>query len=42
MTYSHTGEDKIIVDHIEVDGSIKGQGLNYEIDKAELHCTNDN
>ncbi len=31
MTYSYAGEDKIIIDHTEVDPSLKGQGIGYKL-----------
>ncbi|WP_299227957.1 GNAT family N-acetyltransferase [uncultured Psychroserpens sp.] len=31
MTYSHAGTDKIIIDHTEVDESLKGQGVGYKL-----------
>ena len=31
MTYSYAGEDKIIIDHTEVDESLKGQGIGYTL-----------
>lgn len=35
MTYVFAGEDKIIIDHTEVDESLKGQGIGYQlIEKA--------
>ncbi|HMQ00157.1 MAG TPA: GNAT family N-acetyltransferase [Cyclobacteriaceae bacterium] len=35
MTYSKAGEDKIIIDHTEVDASLKGQGVGKKLlDKA--------
>ncbi|MEY8849143.1 GNAT family N-acetyltransferase [Psychroserpens sp. XS_ASV72] len=31
MTYSYAGNDKIIIDHTEVDESLKGQGVGYKL-----------
>ncbi|NRA91859.1 MAG: N-acetyltransferase [Psychroserpens sp.] len=31
MTYSYAGQDKIIIDHTEVDESLKGQGVGYAL-----------
>lgn len=31
MTYSKAGEDKIIIDHTEVDASLKGQGVGKQL-----------
>ena len=31
MTYSKAGEDKIIIDHTEVDPSLKGQGVGRQL-----------
>ncbi|WP_191859440.1 GNAT family N-acetyltransferase [Hanstruepera ponticola] len=31
MTYSKAGPDKIIIDHTEVDESLKGQGVGYKL-----------
>lgn len=36
MTYSHAGADKIIIDHTEVDESIKGQGVGYKLVEASV------
>lgn len=36
MTYSHAGEDKIIIDHTEVDESLKGQGVGYKLVEAAV------
>lgn len=37
MTYSHAGEDKIIIDHTEVDPSLKGQGVGYKLVEAAVN-----
>lgn len=31
MTYTFAGDDKIIIDHTEVDSSLKGQGVGYKL-----------
>ena len=31
MTYSKAGKDKIIIDHTEVDSSLQGKGIGYEL-----------
>lgn len=31
MTYSHAAPNKIIIDHTEVDESLKGQGIGYKL-----------
>ncbi|WP_400078206.1 GNAT family N-acetyltransferase [Winogradskyella sp. R77965] len=36
MTYSHAGSDKIIIDHTEVDESLKGQGVGYKLVEASV------
>ncbi|MBC2845259.1 GNAT family N-acetyltransferase [Winogradskyella flava] len=36
MTYSHAGSDKIIIDHTEVDASLKGQGIGYKLVEASV------
>ncbi|MCD2259069.1 GNAT family N-acetyltransferase [Psychroserpens luteolus] len=36
MTYSHAGADKIIIDHTEVDSSLKGQGVGYRLVEASV------
>ena len=34
VTYTHAGSDKIIIDHTEVDASLKGQGVGYQLIEA--------
>ena len=41
MTYSHAGDDKIIIDHTEVDGSLKGQGVGYKLVEASVNYARD-
>jgi uncharacterized protein len=36
MTYSYAGEDKIIIDHTDVDPSLKGQGIGYKLVEASV------
>ena len=36
MTYSMAGPDKLIIDHTEVDASLKGQGVGYALVYAAL------
>ncbi len=31
MTYSKAGESKIIIDHTEVDGALRGKGAGYQL-----------
>ncbi|NJX16318.1 GNAT family N-acetyltransferase [Tamlana crocina] len=31
MTYSMAGEEKMIIDHTEVDAGLKGQGIGYKL-----------
>ncbi len=42
MTYSHAGEDKIIIDHTEVDASLKGQGVGYKLVEAAVNYARKN
>ncbi len=37
MTYSYAGSDKIIIDHTEVDESLKGQGVGYKLVEASVN-----
>jgi len=36
MTYSNAGEDKIIIDHTEVDESLRAQGVGYKLVEAAV------
>lgn len=36
MTYTHAGNDKIIIDHTEVEPSLKGQGVGYKLVEASV------
>jgi hypothetical protein len=36
MTYSQAGSDKLIIDHTEVDESLKGQGIGYKLVEASV------
>lgn len=42
MTYSHAGNDKIIIDHTEVDPSLKGQGVGYKLVEASVLYAREN
>ncbi|MCK8480748.1 GNAT family N-acetyltransferase [Psychroserpens algicola] len=41
MTYSYAGSDKIIIDHTEVDASLKGQGIGYKLVEASVEYARD-
>ncbi len=36
MTYTFAGDNKIIIDHTEVDPSLKGQGVGYKLVEAAV------
>ncbi|WP_445732352.1 GNAT family N-acetyltransferase [Mariniflexile sp.] len=36
MTYSHAGPNKIIIDHTEVNETLKGQGVGYKLVDAAV------
>ncbi|WP_142786450.1 GNAT family N-acetyltransferase [Changchengzhania lutea] len=36
MTYSRAGQDKIIIDHTEVDESLRGEGIGYKLVEASV------
>jgi predicted GNAT family acetyltransferase len=42
MTYSLAGKDKIIIDHTEVNDSMKGQGIGYKLVDAAVHFARTN
>ena len=42
MTYSYAGDDKIIIDHTEVDTSLKGQGVGYKLVEASVNYAREN
>lgn len=42
MTYSKAGPGKIIIDHTEVDESLKGQGVGYELVEAAVEYAREN
>ena len=42
MTYTHAGPEKIIIDHTEVDASLKGQGVGYQLVEASVQYLRDN
>ena len=42
MTYSHAGPGKFIIDHTEVDPSLKGQGVGYKLVEASVEYVRKN
>ena len=42
MTVSMTNKHKMIIEHTEVDPSLKGQGIGYELVEASVHYARDN
>ncbi len=36
MTYTWAGSDKIIIDHTEVSGSLRGKGIGYKLVEAAV------
>lgn len=42
MTYSHAGTEKIIIDHTEVDDSLKGKGVGYKLVEAAVEYSREN
>lgn len=36
MTYSYAGDDKIIIDHTEVDDALRGQSVGYKLVEASV------
>lgn len=42
MTYTYAGPSKIIIDHTEVDESLKGQGVGYKLVEAAVGFLRDN
>ncbi len=42
MTYVHSAPNKIIIDHTEVDDSLKGQGVGYELVAASVDYLRNN
>ena len=42
MTYSMAGPDKLIIDHTEVDASLKGQGVGYALVYATVDFARSN
>ena len=42
MTYSKAGETKIIIDHTEVDASLKGEGIGKDLVKAGVDFARQN
>lgn len=41
MTYSNAGPDKIIIDHTEVDESLRGEGVGYKLVEAAVSFARD-
>ncbi len=42
MTFSVAGKDKMIIDHTEVDSSLKGQGVGYKLVEASVQYAREN
>lgn len=42
MTYTYAGPNKIIIDHTEVDESLKGQGVGYKLVDAAVGFMREN
>ena len=42
MTYSNAGPDKIIIDHTEVDESLRGEGVGYKLVEAAVNYAREN
>ena len=42
MTYSYAGDDKIIIDHTQVDESLKGQGVGYKLVETSVIFAREN
>lgn len=42
MTYSHAGKEKIIIDHTEVDESLKGEGIGYKLVDTAVDYSREN
>ena len=42
MTYSNAGPDKIIIDHTEVDESLRGEGVGYKLVEAGVNYAREN
>ena len=42
MTYTYAGPKKIIIDHTEVDDSLKGQGAGYKLVEAAVDFLREN
>ena len=42
MTYTYAGNDKIIIDHTEVDDSLRGQGIGYKLVEASVQFAREN
>ena len=42
MTYTYAGNNKIIIDHTEVNESLKGQGVGYKLVEAAVEFMREN
>jgi len=42
MTYNYDGKDKMIINHTEVDPSLKGQGIGYKLVEAAVMFAREN
>ncbi|MEZ4792291.1 MAG: GNAT family N-acetyltransferase [Gelidibacter sp.] len=42
MTYTHSGPQKIIIDHTEVGDKLKGQGIGYQLVEASVDYLREN
>ena len=42
MTYTYAGSDKIIIDHTEVDDSLRGKGVGYKLVEASVNFAREN
>ena len=42
MTFSQAGSDKIIIDHTEVDESLKGKGIGYRLVEEAVYYAREN
>jgi hypothetical protein len=42
MTYTYAGDDRIIIDHTEVDESLRGEGVGYKLVEASVRFAREN
>ena len=42
MTYTYAGDDKIIIDHTEVDDSLRGRGVGYSLVETSVRFAREN